>query len=124
MIGFDPDLLDFSAMPSLNAKKVRAGLEADERVLRERGFDAAWLLTDLGETAVAVVRARLAEKAYDVIAIGAGIRALVEHTHLFEAIVNAIRELAPSARFAFNSGPTETKAAVMRQVEALARASR
>jgi hypothetical protein len=46
--------------------------------------------------------------------IGAGIRALPEHTLLFERIINAVYQHAPAARLCFNTNPNDTVEAVQR----------
>ena len=86
-IGLEPELVDFSSIPHLDAAKVRAGLERDRQALLALGYDAHTLLTDLGETAEAVVRARLAATPFDCVLIGAGIRTLPAHFLLFEKLI-------------------------------------
>lgn len=116
LIGLEPTLVDFSSMPDLDAAKVAQGLRAQEQRLRDLGFEAAWCLTDLGVTAEAVVRAALAEKSYDVILIGAGIRALPAHFTLFERLINAVHDGAPRAKICFNTRPDDTAEAVLRWI--------
>ena len=116
LIGLEPTLVDFSSMPELDAAKVARGLRAQEQGLRDLGFDAAWCLTDLGATAEAVVRAALAEKPYDVVLIGAGIRVMPAHFLLFERILNAVHEGAPRAKICFNIRPDDTQEAVLRWI--------
>jgi len=65
-------------------------------------------LIDLGATAEGVVLKALAENTFDVILIGAGIRALPQHTLLFERIINAVHQHAPSAKLCFNTNPNDT----------------
>ncbi len=78
------------------------------------GYDAETLLTDLGETAEAVVRKRLRGKRYDCVVIGAGVRTLPEHFLLFERLINLVHEAAPQARIAFNTRPDDIAEAVHR----------
>jgi hypothetical protein len=54
----------------------------------------------LGKTAEDVLRRTLAEIALDCIMIPAGLRALPEHTALFEKVINMIHMQAPSTKFA------------------------
>ncbi len=98
----------------MSAEKVRAGLVGDETHLNSLGYDAELCLTDFGETAEAVVRKRLGEKAFDCVVIGAGVRLIVQNTPLFEKLVNVVHEHAPRARFCFNTRPTDTAEAVER----------
>ncbi len=116
VIGLEPELVDFSAMPDMNAAKVRAGLEADRARLVESGYEAELCLTDLGSTAEAVVQQKLAEKAFDCVVIGAGIRTLPAYFLLFEKLVNVVHAHAPAARICFNTKPSDTAEAVKRWV--------
>ncbi|MGJ7508432.1 hypothetical protein [Variovorax sp. GT1P44] len=116
VIGLQPELVDFSAMPDMNAAKVHAGLEADKVKLAGLGYDAKLCLTDLGSTAEAVVTRRLSEKAFDCVVIGAGIRTLPVHFLLFEQLVNAVHRHAPAARLCFNTKPSDTAEAVQRWI--------
>ncbi len=120
IIGLDPAFVDFTA-PALagsgvTAETIRAGLEGDGERLRGQGYGADILWIDDGDTAEQVLRERLAATRYDGVLIGAGLRTLPPHARLFEALVNAIHEAAPQARFAFNSNPADTAEAVLRQV--------
>jgi hypothetical protein len=116
LIGIEPTLVDFSSMPELDAAKVSRGLREQEQRLRDLGFDAAWCLTDLGATAETVVRAALAEKPYDVVLIGAGIRVMPANFLLFERLINAVHEGAPQAKICFNTRPADTQEAVLRWI--------
>ena len=116
LIGIEPTLLDFSAMPDLDAAKISQSLQAQQQSLRDLGFDAAWCLTDLGATAEAVVRAALAAKPYDVVLIGAGIRVLPANFSLFERLINVVHEGAPGAKICFNTHPDDTQEAVLRWI--------
>ena len=116
LIGLEPTLVDFSSMPELDAAKVARSLREQEQRLRDLGFDAAWCLTDLGATAEAVVRAALAEKPYDDVLIGAGIRVMPAHFLLFERLLNAVHEGAPRAKICFNIRPDDTQEAVLRWI--------
>jgi hypothetical protein len=117
LIGLDPKLVDFSQSRSgPDPEKVRAAGNSAHEVLMDRGYEVQSCLVDLGETAEAVVRQTLSQNAFDCILIGAGIRALVQHTVLFEKVINAVRENAPSAKLCFNTNPGDTVEAVERRV--------
>ena len=92
-------------------------LDADQDRLRAAGYDADLLLTDAGETAAAVVVARLGERRYDCIVIGAGIRVVPRHFELFEMLVDTIHKHAPDTRIAFNTGPDTSLDAARRRLE-------
>jgi hypothetical protein len=121
LVGLDPTLIDFSdpdyaAFPGLDAQKVRAALDADRATLVALGYDAELCLTDLGETAGAVVEERLARKTYDCVLIGAGVRTIPQHFALFERLINVVHEHAPGAKLCFNTRPDDTAEAVKRWI--------
>jgi len=119
VIGLQPTLIDFSdpdyaAYPGMDAAKVLAGLKASEDSLTNLGYDVKMCLTDFGETAEAVVQARLEQKRFDCILIGAGVRTIAGNFLLFEKLINVVHAHAPQARLCFNTMPTDTAAAVQR----------
>jgi hypothetical protein len=117
MIGLDPEVVDYASLPMrLDEATLRAGLAADERRLRDLGYDASWLLVDRGETAEAVVAQALQSKAFDCILIGAGIRTVPPLFLLFEKLVNAVHQGAPHAKLCFNTLPEDTAESVQRWV--------
>ena len=121
IIGLDPALIDFSdpayaAFPGLNAAKVMAGVTADQERLKAIGYDAQICLTDFGQTAEAVVLARLKHQQFDCIMIGAGVRVIPTHFILFEKLINLVHAHAPYAKICFNTKPTDTAEAVRRWV--------
>ena len=114
VIGLEPNLVDFSTMPDMNAEKVRAGLEADQAKLAALGYEAELCLTDLGDTAADAVARKLAEKPFNCVVIGAGIRTIPAYFLLFEKLVNVVHRTAPGARICFNTKPSDTAEAVQR----------
>jgi len=114
VIGLEPTLVDFSAMPDMNAGKVREGLEADRAKLAALGYEAELCLTDLGQTAADVVARKLSERPFDCVVIGAGIRTLPAYFLLFEQLINVVHRAAPDARICFNTRPSDTAEAVQR----------
>ena len=56
----------------------------------------------------------LTSEPFDVVLIGAGVRKDEEHFLVFERLVNVVHEHAPHARMAFNTGPTDSAAAIQR----------
>jgi hypothetical protein len=116
LIGLDPALVTFRASSGRTVETVRAaGSDANQK-LTALGYDVQNCLVDPGATAETVVFETLAQHTYDCIMIGAGIRALPEHTLLFERIVNAVHQHAPSAKLCFNTNPNDTVEAVLRWV--------
>ena len=121
LIGLQPQLLDFlgpdyAAFPGLNAAKVQAALEADAAALKQLGYDAELCLTDLGETAEAVVTQRLSPQRFDCVLIGAGVRCISTYFLLFEKLINLVHSQAPQAKICFNTRPDDTAQAVQRWV--------
>jgi hypothetical protein len=117
MIGLDPKVVDYSHLAvKLDEASLRAGLAADEKRLRDLGYDARWLLVDRGETALSVVSAALKEKTFDCVLIGAGIRTIPPMFALFEKLVNVVHERAPQAKICFNTVPEDTAVSVQRWV--------
>jgi hypothetical protein len=116
LIGLDPRALDDTILPGMDKEKVSATLKAEEEKLNGLGYQAAWCLTDLGETAEAVVLERLGAKKFDCILIGAGVRSIPAHFLLFERLINLVHAHAPQAKLCFNTKPDDTVEAVRRWV--------
>lgn len=114
LIGLVPELVDFSATPGMSAEKIRAGIDAEEKKLEQAGYEAHHLLIDLGETAEAVIRAKLGERGFDCVVLGAGLRVPPPHLRLFEKVINLVHELAPGAKIAFNTSPADSMDAIRR----------
>lgn len=118
IVGFDPTFLDFSspelAPLKLTAEKVNAGIATELERLRALGYEPDQCFVDLGETAEVVVASRLRATAYGCVVIGAGVRVSATYFLLFEKLLNVVHELAPTARIAFNTKPTDTVDAVRR----------
>ena len=113
-------MVDFTSIPDLTEEKLDASLKAQEKGLRDLGFDVRWCLVDLGETAEAAARAALEAGPYDVVLIGAGVRAIPAQFALFEKLINVVHEHAPKARICFNTRPDDTTEAVLRWIDAKA----
>lgn len=114
MIGWHPSVVDYSKYPGLDADKLEAALRADEAKLKDLGYDASIGFIFSGDTATDQVENTLKEAAYDVVLIGAGVRKDDDHFLLFEKLVNVVHEHAPGARIAFNTGPVDSDAAILR----------
>jgi hypothetical protein len=117
LIGLDPKVVDYAALPThLDEPTLRAGLDKDVHKLRDLGYQADWLLIDRGESAQAVVSAKLQSDTFDCILIGAGIRTVPPLFLLFEKLVNVVHEKAPRAKICFNTQPDDTAQSVQRWV--------
>jgi hypothetical protein len=120
IIGEVPEMVDFSdpaIPPGMNAEKVRAGLDTALRSLRETGYDADVLLTSTEAAAPREVASQLAGKSYDCVVVGAGLRIIPKMTGMFEVVMNALREHAPTAKLAFNVAPNDSAEAAERQLK-------
>ena len=117
LIGLEPKLVDYAHLPThLDEPILRKGLETDLSRLRGLGYAAEWLLIDRGETAEAVVAAKLRSERFDCVLIGAGIRTIPPLFLLFEKVVNTVHENAPSAKVCFNTKPDDTAESVQRWI--------
>lgn len=117
LIGLEPSLVDYASLPTkLDEPTLRAMLDADVRRLRDLGYDADWLLVDRGETAGAVLSAKLQSDTFDCVLIGAGIRTIPPLFLLFEKVINVVHEQAPGARVCFNTRPDDTAESVQRWI--------
>jgi len=114
LIGWNPEVVDYSKWPGLTAEKLTAALESDRNKLNDLGYDATLLFIDDAETAFNVVIEALKQEHYNCVLIGAGVRTVDEHFIVFERLVNAVHEAAPNAKICFNTNPSDTAAAVQR----------
>jgi hypothetical protein len=119
LIGIDPLLLDFSSpefasMPGLTPEKIEAGTKASLDELNALGYVAEKCWVDLGATASETVIAKLKERSYDAIIIGAGIRVMESNFLLFEKLVNTVHAHAPQTKICFNTSPKDNVEAVRR----------
>jgi hypothetical protein len=116
LIGLDPALLNFSPERGPNPGLITAaGKIADER-LSDLGYEVQSCLINPGAATEAPILEALAQATFDCVMIGAGLRGLLEHTILFEKVINAIHQNAPSAKLCFNTHPSDTVEAVLRWV--------
>lgn len=114
LIGWNPEVVDYSKWPGLTFEKLTAALEADRNKLNDLGYDASLLFIDDAATAFSVVKETLTQENYDCVLIGAGVRTVDEHFIVFERLVNAVHESAPNAKICFNTNPGDTAEAVQR----------
>jgi nucleotide-binding universal stress UspA family protein len=109
VLGIDPH-----AIPGIDADTVRAGLDAELARFAALGIDAGMTLLDFGESTEDTVIAVLAQRHWDVVVVGGGIRKPEALLDLFERIVNLIRRGAPQAAIAFNASGGDSLEAARR----------
>ena len=102
-VGQEPETVDFSdpaLPPGFSADKIHAGIAVAMRQMTERGLHADLCLVQPDDTAAAAVERQLADKLYDGVVIGGGIRLPPKSLLLFEAVINAVhgRRRARSSR--------------------------
>lgn len=103
LIGWDPEVTDYSKWPGMTKEGLSSALAESRETLLNDGYEAKWCLVTSAETAEAEVRAELEKQAYDCVLIGGGVRVDPGSFAVFEKLINAIHELAPSGRICFNS---------------------
>jgi hypothetical protein len=112
-IGLHPDVIDvespdFAQFSGLNRETLATANSDNVACLRAAGYEVDNCLIDFGAAGVEKARSWLANKRYDAVLIGAGVRLVANNTLLFEAIVNAAHSANPNCRFVFNYSPTST----------------
>ena len=120
VIGIDPKWIDFSspefAAAGLTAEKVTIGITGSINTLNELGYNAELCWTDLGETAIDVIKTHLQKINFDCVIIGAGIRKPDSNFNLFENMINIVHEYAVKTKICFNTNPMDTVQSVQRWV--------
>lgn len=117
-IGLHPSALDYSRIPGLDEATLTARIAAGDRALHDAGFDVvSCLLPADPDASEAALRNCAADTPFAVVMIGAGIRVSLEHTLLFERVVNVVNELSPGVKYCFNTAPEATIDAIRRWVQ-------
>lgn len=116
LVGLDPALVTLPPESGLTAEQIWTGANAAQEQLTALGYAVQSCMLDLGATAESVILQTLSRDRFDCIMIGAGLRALPEHTALFEKIINLMRQHAPDAKLCFNTNPGDTVTAVLRWI--------
>jgi hypothetical protein len=106
----------------MTVEKVHAGIAVAMRQFGERGWEADLCLIRPDETAVPTLERQLAQKSYDCVIIGAGVRLPPRGLALFEAVINTVHKSAPGAAIAFNTVPHDSADAAARALAARSRA--
>lgn len=114
-VGMDPSVIDFSDYPGQDADQLRARIDRAAASLADSGLDVTpCLLPADVDAADQLVRSCLAERTFDVIEIGSGLRTSHEYTLIFEKIINTIITVRPGIPLCFNDSPDTTLDAVRR----------
>jgi len=114
-IGLHPRSLDYSRLPDLDEEQLTARVDAANAALRDTEFDITPCLVSASpDEAENDIRAVLATRSFDLVMVGGAVRAIPEHTLLFERVVNLLAEAAPGIRFCFNTSPETTLDALRR----------
>ncbi|WP_424969426.1 hypothetical protein [Dinoroseobacter sp. S76] len=114
MVGWHPSVVDYAKYPGLTPERLEGALRSDEAALNAAGYAAEIGFIRDGETAMDQLAEALAQTSYDVVLIGAGVRKDDDHFLVFEKLVNLVHAAAPGAKIAFNTGPTDSEAAIRR----------
>lgn len=117
LIGYAPDAVDYSdpALPSgIDAEKIAAGIDVGLKQMRAKGWQADFCAIRPDDTIRKTIGQQLASAQYDCIVIGGGVRMSSRHLNQFEAVINAVRESAPSVPIAFNTRPEDSAEAAAR----------
>ncbi|WP_330231064.1 hypothetical protein OHA40_00370 [Nocardia sp. NBC_00508] len=117
-IGLHPSAIDYSRIPGLDEATLTARIAVGEQALHDAGFDIVSCLVEAEpDAAEATLRDCAATKPFGIAMIGAGIRAMPEHTLLFERLVNVVNEISPGVKFCFNTSPETTIDALRRWIQ-------
>jgi len=114
MVGWHPTAVDYSKWPGLTPEKLEGALNADKNKLSDLGHDVTLAFLHSAESAASDVQSILEAHSFDIVMIGAGVRRDDDHFLVFEKLVNVVHEFAPKSRIAFNTGPTDSDAAIER----------
>ncbi|MEU7164552.1 hypothetical protein AB0A70_07880 [Streptomyces morookaense] len=109
VVGYDPQ-----AIPGVDGEALRAALDKELARFAEHGIDAAMTLVVFDGSAEPALVASLADRPWDVVVVGGGIRKAEPLLPLFEQVVNLIRRHAPQAAIAFNTSGGDSVEAAQR----------
>ncbi|PCH61542.1 MAG: hypothetical protein COC19_04625 [SAR86 cluster bacterium] len=116
LVGWNPDVVDYSKWPGLTPEKLRAGLNGDRDKLNSLNYEASLGLIDSADTASDTVKELLSKQSYHCVLIGAGVRTVDDYILLFETLINIVHQHAPTAKICFNTGPFDSVDAVQRWI--------
>ena len=121
LVGLQPEAVDYSdpaLPPGMNAKKIQAAIDLGLKQMTDRGWQAEACLIQRDATAAPAVERQLSATTYDCVVVGAGVRLPPKNLLLFEAIINALRKVAPNTPIAFNTVPDDSADAAARWISA------
>lgn len=109
VIGLDP-----TRISGWDPDPVVAAIARGHARFAEHGIEADLCLVAVDDNTETEIAAALARKEWACVVIGGGIRKEEPLLELFEKVVNLVRQHAPNAAIAFNSGPEDTADAALR----------
>ena len=114
IVGFTAEATDRTGL-DIDLETLRTMIAEGDTAVEAAGYELVrgWVGTDHA-AGVAGVRDLLTSQTFDIVMIGNGVRGVPRFTGLFEQLVNAVHELAPRTRFAFNVDPPGTLEALRR----------
>jgi hypothetical protein len=113
-IGLDPAVVDFAKWAGLTPERLTNGSTRFEAALQELGYAQTLCLVDGGPDSIPRVVDALRSVQPNRVLVGAGLRLDPDHFLLFEQVINAVHEHAPTARILFNTGPDSSADAMLR----------
>ncbi|AXG78092.1 SGNH/GDSL hydrolase family protein [Streptomyces paludis] len=111
IVGYDPH-----SIPDSDAEALLKQLDQEMARFEGLGISATAALVTADESTEPALVAQLADRPWDVVVIGAGVRTPEPALVQFERIVNLVRRYAPQAAVAFNTGPDTSVEAAQRWI--------
>lgn len=111
----DPE--DPAVPPGTTPESIARGIEKSVSDMQARGWTAKHCAIAPDATAETTIAGCLAERTWDVVVIGGGVRMPPQYLELFERVLNAVRSGAPNAAIAFNTSPENTGDAAARWLQ-------
>lgn len=119
-IGLHPQAMDYSRFPDLDEEQLTARVDVANSALQNTEFDVTTCMVRASPAeAETEIRNLLTTQSFDLVMVGGAVRAVPEHTLLFERIVNVIVDAAPGIRFCFNTSPETSLDALRRAAASL-----
>lgn len=109
VVGLDP-----VKIPGWDPEPVLAAVARGQDRFDELGIAADLCLVDVNEDPEGTIVEALTRADYECVVVGGGIRKHEPYLELFEKTVNLVRQHAPDAAIAFNSGPHDSADAALR----------
>ena len=106
--------MDYEKWPQLTPDKLEAAFEEVISQLSKEGYVGIWCLIDQGKTTAEQIQKALKKENLDIVLVGAGVRKDPDLFLLFEKVINAIHQHAPTAKITFNRLPHDSLEAIKR----------